>query len=175
MLALKKILPFSCLFLLIALGCQRDEEVAIDATQQAKSYPNVNRELWIYFQRFEEEAARRGLEIDLVAEKITGVIENIPADRVLGSCNFRPNRPNHLIIDEEFWNAASDRFREFVVFHELGHCSLFRDHREDVLVNGACSSIMRSGTGNCRDNYTEFTRNFYLNELFDPEFFGDIF
>lgn len=170
---------FLFLFLLIGLlaSCQPDEETVVSEpiVNTTKSYPGVNQELWVYFQRFEEEAEARGVAIDLRANKITGVINEISEDRVLGQCNFNPNRPNHLIIDKTFWTSASERFREFVVFHELGHCSLFREHREDTLPTGACASIMRSGKEDCRDNYSSATRNFYLNELYDEAFFDDIF
>lgn len=140
-----------------------------------KAFPNVDQELWLYFQRFEEEALLRGLEVDLIVDNITGTIAEIEEDRVAGQCSFQNNRPRHVMIDKEFWDNASDNFREFVVFHELGHCSLFRDHREDVLATGTCASIMRSGSGTCRDNYRIATRIFYLDELYDPSFFGDIF
>lgn len=172
-----KNLVFPILLIVITLGCQRDEEPVISEpiVSATRSYPGVNRELWVYFQRFEEEATKRGVEVDLVGAKITAVIEEITEDRVLGQCNFNSNRPNHLIIDKTFWTPASDRFREFVIFHELGHCSLFRDHREDALATGACTSIMRSGKETCRDNYSLTTRNFYLDELYDVKFYGDIF
>ena len=54
-----------------------------------------------------------------------------------------------------------------IFFHELGHCVLFRGHREDVNQNGSCVSIMRSGIEECWDNYRSTTREIYLDELFD--------
>lgn len=72
-------------------------------------------------------------------------------------------------MDETFWNTTSDRGKEFVVFHELGHCFLLRNHLEDTFLGGTCTSIMRSGTGSCRDNYGRLTRETYLDELFDED------
>jgi hypothetical protein len=172
-----------CLFLLVIIAfsfsCQRDEEPLNvsepTAATSTKNYPGVNRELWLYFQRFEAEAAKRNVKVDLVGAKITGAIDEIAAENVLGQCNFRQNHAHHLIIDKTFWTAASDRFREFVVFHELGHCALLRDHREDKLPTGACASLMRSGTLDCRDNYNATTRTLYLDELYDKAYFGSIF
>ncbi len=66
------------------------------------------------------------------------------------------------------------RFREFVVFHELGHCDLGRDHRDEAFDNGVCVSIMRSGLGDCRDYYHPRTREGYLDELFDPAFWDEM-
>lgn len=145
-------------------SCQKDEVQLIMPAE--KSYAGVEQPLWIYFERFEEEAAERGLKIDLNAERIKGKIEAIDEVNVAGICHFNAHQPNDLVIDRQFWIRASDLSREFIVFHELGHCSLFRDHREDAYQNGLCKSIMRSGLGDCRDQYNIYTRADYLNELF---------
>jgi hypothetical protein len=138
-------------------------------------YLNVDEQLWSLFEKFEAEGKKQGIDIDLRSEDISGEIVEIDEDRVAGQCNFNRTVPNHVTIDREFWNEASDLAKEFVVFHELGHCFLFRDHREDINTNGTCKSLMRSGTGDCRDNYNNFTKGSYLNELFDKRFAGDIF
>ena len=124
---------------------------------------------------FEAAATERGFDINLRTSGITGEIKSISEDEVAGQCNYQSHAPNHVIIDAAFWTEASDRYREFVVFHELGHCDLGRDHREDAYSNGACQSIMRSGLGECIDNYNPFTRETYLDELFDPQFRDEIF
>ena len=163
-------------FLIVGLGaCTEEEEVIREPVVEAPiGYPGVDERLWPYFERFEEEGQLRNTPIDLRAARVTGQIEEIAQDadnsgQVLGQCNYRRNSQHQVTIDENFWNRASDRGREFVVFHELGHCFLLRDHLETAFANGACTSIMRSGTGACRDNYTSFTRDTYLEELFDPE------
>ena len=130
-------------------------------------FPNVDAELREYFQRFEDEAAARGLSVDLTATGITGSILEIDERHVLGQCSYPRAQPNRVTVDRTFWLRGSDLFREFVVFHELGHCFLFRPHLESQLSNGACTSIMRSGNGTCLDNYSSRTRQFYINELFD--------
>jgi len=147
------------------LSCQEPEEVE----PQLVKFPGVDPQLKTYFQRFEEEAAARGLQIDLSQAGITGQILEIEEERVLGRCSFPRAQPNRVTVDQSFWNRGSDLFREFVVFHELGHCFLFRSHLEDRLSNGACASIMRSGNGSCLDNYSRRTRNFYIDELFDHQ------
>ncbi|MEM1322163.1 MAG: hypothetical protein AAGG75_18020 [Bacteroidota bacterium] len=158
---------------LLLTACQKDEENITINDQPTIStlegeYPGVVNELWPYFQRFEEAAAARGISISLAAAGITGVIEEIDEENVAGTCRFNSHMPNHVTIDKSFWDIASDRFREFIIFHELGHCSLLRDHREDAYSSGACISIMRSGLGDCRDNYTPRNRAIYLDELFFP-------
>jgi hypothetical protein len=145
------------------LACEEPEQVE----PQLVKFPGVDPQLRIYFQRFEDEATARGLQVDLTQAGITGEIMEIEDNHVLGRCSFPRAQPNRVTVDQSFWSRGSDLFREFVVFHELGHCFLFRPHLEDRLSNGACSSIMRSGNGPCLDNYSQRTRNFYIDELFD--------
>lgn len=165
-----------CTFLLAGLSaCTEDEEVVEEILPEAPvGYPGVDESLWPYFERFEEEGERRGVAVDLRAARISGRLHEIAKDRVLGQCNYQRNNHNRVTVDESFWNNASDQGREFVVFHELGHCFLLRNHLETIATNGACTSIMRSGTGQCRDNYNRFTRETYLAELFDTQLAGDI-
>lgn len=156
----------------IVVACQKDEaftEEEIVNIDGPRSYPGVATSLWPYFERFERAGAEQGVEIDLVRSRITGVIENIPAESVAGQCNFYSHSPNHVIIDSEFWSRASDNFKEMIVFHELGHCILNRDHREGRTNSGFCVSIMRSGELPCRDAYTDVNKPYYVEELFHPE------
>lgn len=155
-------------------GCDPENSVLIEEEPEIIGYEGVDEALWIYFERFEEEAAQRGLIIDLRASGITGMIEDIDGENIAGQCNFSSRFPNHVTVDSEFFNNTSDFGREFVVFHELGHCELLRGHREDAFSNGTCESLMRSGLGDCRDNYRFGTRTSYLDELFDQQFFNDI-
>ena len=119
-----------------------------------------------FFQQFEEEAALRGIEVDLSSIGITGVIEDIDEDFVAGTCTYGTHLPGDVVIDLTFWNNSNNFTKEMVVFHELGHCYLRRDHLETRFSNGTCGSIMRSGTRNCFDNYNAQTRSFYIDELF---------
>lgn len=161
------VLEFS-LFTVFALSCSEGETIApIDPIPQ--KFSNVDMELRPYFQRFEDEAALRGIAIDLTEAGISGEIERIDEDHIAGLCSYPRNQPNEVVIDEAFWVRGSELFREFIVFHELGHCYLIRPHLEEILPSGACASIMRSGSGPCLDNYTLDTRIFYINELFDGD------
>ncbi len=157
--------------LFIVVACQKDEafiESEIITSDAPRIYPGVAESLWVYFERFEKAGAEQGIEVDLVRARITGVIEDIPSESVAGQCNFYSHSPNHVIIDAEFWSSASDNFKEMIVFHELGHCVLNRDHREGRTDSGFCVSIMRSGEQPCRDAYTAVNKPYYIEELFHP-------
>ena len=151
---------------LVTTGCQLDLDDIFGSKSVNEEFPNVDEALWPYFRRFEEEAATRNIEVDLNEAYITGLISDISTTNVLGQCSYSSNNPHQVTIDKPFWNKASDLAKEFVVFHELGHCYLARLHDESKDSRGVCLSIMRSGTGDCRDNYSTTTRAVLINELF---------
>ena len=154
----------SCLILffsaLLIQSCSTDE-----TTAQSR-FPNVDQALWPYYSAFEEAAIERGFDYDLNQLKISGEIKEIHQDGVAGSCRFGSHINNEVTIDLGFWNNSSSLYKEFVVFHELGHCVLLRDHDESIDNQGRCLSIMRSGLTNCRDAYSLQNRDYYLDELF---------
>ena len=167
---------FLSFLLFLNLSCSETEEIEpiVENSDSIIAFEGVDKRLWEYFKRFEEEGLQRGIIIDIREEKITGEILEIEEKHVAGQCSFNNINPNHLTIDLTFWNSSNDKTKEFVIFHELGHCYLLRDHREDKNANGTCASLMRSGTSNCLDNYNSLTRETYIDELFDSNFAGDL-
>lgn len=56
---------------------------------------------------------------------------------VVGMCLIGPYGANGTLafvaqIDKAYWTASNPTVREEVVFHELGHCLLGRQHRNDA-------------------------------------------
>jgi len=152
---------------LITIGACIDEDLSVLEQEPVKEYPLVEASLWSHFSAFEKAAEERGFRVDLSTTPITGVVEEISEDRIAGTCTYggRTNLRD-IKIDKAFWDRASNLSREYIVFHELGHCFLGRDHKEACLANRTYASLMRSGHGDCRDNYNRDTRSFYLDELF---------
>ncbi len=130
-----------------------------------KSYPNVDENLWKYFEAFELAAQERGFSYDLIALQVEGNFLDLGDNSIAGQCTYNSHAPELVTIDTDFWEWSDEWDREMVIFHELGHCVLNRDHNENH-INGVCTSIMRSGVSGCRDNYNENTRVDYLDELF---------
>ena len=140
-----------------------------EMAQEPIGYANVDQQLWPYFAQFEEAARSRDITVDLRSINITGHITSIDDGNIVGQCSYGGRqRTYEVTIDQAFWDRANNSYREYIVFHELGHCYLFRDHTDACLSNRTWASIMRSGTeGQCRDNYTSVTRDYYLDELFE--------
>lgn len=150
----------SITLLFILQSCAKETET------ENIQYFNVDPALWELYASFENEASKRGMEIDLNELGISAEISNIHENGVAGLCQYGSAINNHITIDLPYWNRSGASYREFVVFHELGHCALERGHDESQNNAGLCLSIMRSGVESCRDAYNVSNRSIYLDELF---------
>ncbi|MBK9982865.1 MAG: hypothetical protein IPP15_10675 [Saprospiraceae bacterium] len=126
----------------------------------------VDNSLQDYFDRFVVEGAKRNVTVDYEAARVSGYIKEINTPNVIGQCAHDPKKPNTVIVDRTYWNNGTDLEKEFLVFHELGHCVLNREHLDEADARGNCISIMTSGSAQCRINYTMETRDKLLDELF---------
>ncbi len=165
-----------CMLVGLAASCDKGDNPIVDEPDipdGVRGYTNVDEALWPYFNKFEDEAAARGVRVDLSASQVRARLMEIPENGVAGDCQFDPNDANRLRIDKDTWRRVDEELREYIVFHELGHCVLVRKHREDANAAGICLSMMASGTGVCRDDYKPTTREALLDELFDPVYYGD--
>lgn len=129
-------------------------------------FPTVTPELRPFYIAFEAAAAERGIAINLTDEGVTGNIVQLGNNSILGVCRRSADEPNRVAVDIEAWNNSSEEFKEVIVFHELGHCVLGREHLDEQ-ENGACLSIMHSGLTDCVITLgDEDIREEYLDELF---------
>jgi len=152
-------------FLLSAITIFSSCQVDSFSPEQAVSN-DIPAELTPYFVKFQNEARQYGVEVDYEGSEVTAELRHIDEGSVAGSCTTNGHSLRHITIDTEFWSRASHLTREMVVYHELGHCILGRDHREDAFQSGICRSIMRSGLGSCADAYTSEHRGYFVEELF---------
>lgn len=151
----------SFLFLLLIIGISGSCANKVDGVR-------LDEELEPYFLIFEEEAAKRGVVFNNEVEQIEGYLQNIADTGVIGACrrNDGEDVNRSVFFDKPYWETATNLEKEYVVFHELGHCFLLLDHDDRENEKGECISIMASGVSGCRDNFNELTRDSLLNELF---------
>lgn len=146
------------LVLFVLMACEKEDVAPVSKVDEA---------LQRHFNRFLEEAAERGADYQAEVAELEGYITAITRDGVVGQCHSSDEAPNIVEVDEDFWQSASYTEREYVVFHELGHCVLGRDHLDARTAEGACESIMHSGLTSCKVIYTTSNREAYLDELFE--------
>ena len=146
------ILCYTILFFLMN-SCDKEIMVQIDS------------DLQIYVDQFVAEGLERGHNINLSQLGIDASIENIEGS-IVGQCQYKVDAPNVVLFDREYWSKANEDERLFIVFHELGHCILSKEHNDQKDQDGFCKSIMHSSTETCNINFNSTQRAAYFDELF---------
>ena len=147
--------PFVSMILIatLTISCAEESDLHIDQSLEP------------FFVNFKAEAAKRGITVDFESFGVEGFIADISQENVVGQCSHTEESPNAVSIDPTFWQIASESRKEFVIFHELGHCYLQRSHLDTTDEFGNCISMMSSSADACKVNY-ERNRDQYLDELF---------
>lgn len=141
------------LFTLSLLACNKEQSAT------------VQDELKPYYDLFLIEAETRN--VFLSEDELNVSLELRTLEGSVGQCQHFSDSPDVAIIDLSAWEMADDLKREFLIFHELGHCILGRGHTDLKDETGACLSIMHSDNTVCTMIYSESTRSGYLDELFN--------
>ncbi len=157
--------------LLCTASCDNEEPVSDDDFfLVVKEYPTATKDFWPYLQSFERESAQRGNEINLSNSGISltykgndGLSEE---EEPTGTCYHNPEDPNTIVINFADFNNSTRYAREKIIFHELGHCSLNRDHDDSEYSDGNCKSLMKSSVADCLLVYDAESKQAYLDELF---------
>lgn len=76
-------------------------------------------------------------------------------------------RKPRIMVDRKVWDGLTVIQREQLMYHELGHCALDRDHLDEVH-NKEYVSLMHS-SGFIEDANYIANRDQYLNELFNGQ------
>jgi len=119
----------------------------------------------IFFADFHPRAGKRdGAWMTLYKNQFKTETQN-ERPQVSIVCNFsKPTKTQPSLLT---FNEVT------TLFHEFGHCFLNRTHTNEILPNGEWKSLMRGGTlPNNRSyviNFRGFRKDFYWDELFDPE------
>lgn len=122
-----------------------------------------------YVQEFIAEGAKRGKTISFDDSGLRIQFTEFPLDGAAGFC--RLGRYD-VEIDKANWFRFSERFRSYLLFHELGHCELDRLHRNDKFSDDTWKSILRGDPFKGIENrqpvaYFGFRKEYYIDELFD--------
>jgi hypothetical protein len=126
--------------------------------------PYVDWSVQPYVYSFISEAAARGVNINMGDTKVLvmPIKANNSNNLTAGICGMAWG--NIVIIDSEFWSFYDSYTKEDVVFHELGHCVLKREHCDAKTKDDKYISMMRTTIPHDND-YIE-RRKEYIDELF---------
>ena len=164
--------------LVFMLACEQDDPPEPIRTIPKSVQPHVD--------RFINEAEKRGISLDVSRLSIEfdsdiNISTGNDQQTVVGSCSQSGNL-DLVKIDtlNSLWLLSGTLGREEIIFHELGHCLLGRQHRDDKLLTGDYASIMRAVGLLQYGDLNQYTslflkptglkahrRDYYLDELFD--------
>ncbi len=85
-----------------------------------------------YFKSYEDEfyaeARRRKVPTTATVIAFEEPALTLYGQRPLGDCFYRDELPNVIRIDIHYWRSLTEKCRKALLWHELGHCALNRDH-----------------------------------------------
>lgn len=132
-----------------------------DPADNALLNTNIDPEFLPYVESFIEEARARNLRISFQftgLEVKFGIVKE--SEDAIGFCS----RDDFSIkVLQEAWENLSENHKEVLIFHELGHCKMQREHKTDLLSNGEVASIMWPGI---QGKFFGKRRDYYIDELY---------
>lgn len=151
---------FTCFSLLLLFSaCKEPEPAVIDLAPVDFS----QLEYGDYLQRFNDKAVEKGLDIEQELAQLTVDVTYSYAENEI--CN------NVLLLSEDYEIFFGQNYIEQILFHQIAHCVLGREHTDEKLPNGEWKSIMRNkpylGNEAQSIDYNGQKKEYYLEELFD--------
>ncbi len=125
---------------LMLVGCERPGHIPI---------VNIAPEAQPFVNRFVQTAHAEGIQLEITDLQIN-FVNDIPSDRpgttTLGECFMGgPDSTPHIRLNRSSWVDMDELLHEALVYHELGHCILRREHDESFITDlgeGIPKSIM---------------------------------
>lgn len=123
-----------------------------------------------YISDFEQLGKTLDGDVNFVVGDIPVNFGDIKNPEFQGVCYSYSDGSKEIIIRKSWWDGHTDDYRRSLIYHELGHCRLGREHLDDTReVNGETLkvSMMNSVIVRPRD-YDRFTSP-YHKELFTKD------
>lgn len=114
---------------------------------------------------FKKAAKRQHVDIALDNLTIT-LADQLPKDLVAFCDSIGQDKL--IIVNKVIWDSADNMKRQFILWHEMGHCILHRDHLNKMNYMNIPMSYMYPS-----DNLYLLHREYFLNHL--PEYESELF
>lgn len=169
---MRSFLALTLLTISTLIGCQRDSDSQPEPVQYT-----VPAEVEPFIQAFRNEAQKRNNAVSTANLIIT--FGTTQSGDVCGQCLLQSGKTPRITLNNDAfcWQQASQYERECLIFHELGHCLLKREHKTNRFPNGAFVSLMNPDNvdvyATCRypiggdECDKRPRRDYYIDELFD--------
>ncbi|CBW25981.1 hypothetical protein BMS_1100 [Halobacteriovorax marinus SJ] len=157
---------FSLVLLMTSCGVKKNSKHAqyLEGTKQYAVSASV---FDSYIKKFEEEAAKNLGEENFKVGDIPINFGDTTNEEYDGVCNTYSDGTKEIFIKKSWWQSTDSRQKEIMIFHELGHCRLGRDHDTEKRAKGTHTyklSIMNPVIPSSADYVSQ--KNAYLTELF---------
>lgn len=123
-----------------------------------KPFASVDGDLQPYFNSFRDISG--GRDISDVEGKFY-----YEESKILGTCSSTMDH-KVISINMKYWPNLGEKSRLSLIYHEFGHCTLGRDHRDDMLSDGCPLSMMNTyaPAAICLDrHWDDYTRELLSN------------
>lgn len=125
---------------------------------------NIPIEFESYVNNFFYEAEIRKMDLRLQDVSLSIEYAQLPNDRA-GQCRSS----KHLIeIKKKSWTRFTTEQKEHLIAHELGHCLLDRNHRNELSISNEDISIMQGEKIGSFNLFSKKWKKYYYDELFNP-------
>lgn len=116
-----------------------------------------------YVSQFEDHSAEHGSPV-----KVTNLVikyGDMQNSLERGACEIVEDETPTIVIRKDTWDKMNEDEREELLYHELGHCVLHRNHNKEVTPEGLPTSIMNPYI--IRGEIYRENQKYYLTELFN--------
>jgi hypothetical protein len=147
------------LLMLLFIGCG-------PGLKNASVENRIDPALQPYYDRFVQAGMSEGVFTSGIPITIEfgGISEADLASGVLANCTMGQF---HIRVDAKAWNSSNttDIAKEYILFHELGHCILNREHDTSHDRAGHITSMMYPYID---IGMYQIDKSYYIHELFHP-------
>ncbi len=145
------------ILLLLFTSCGRDFNQDNWSDEVKEMFNNYLKEASYYDNKVAKDITESGDIVFLPDSEFDG--------SVVGTCMRWTNGDWKISINQDYWQEVDKHARELLMFHELGHCLHWFDHRTERKDDGYPMSIMYPYMFN--GLYYNDNRSNYLYELHD--------
>lgn len=134
----------------------------------AWSFAGANDSLPCKFTKSFKEAAKRQHVVVDTQNLYTIFADTLPKDTIALCVVYQDVRV--VFLSRVIWSQVDDIYKEYAIWHEMGHCVLHREHTEKFVDNEHPGSMMYPDDRLVKyyQLYYKIHKNYYEHELFHP-------